>query len=68
MRPESQILSGRSLSSAQVFKISRWNRACPDRLHKVLKMRFIIHGVGAIGGTVAVSLASASQKVIGIAR
>lgn len=31
-------------------------------------MRFIIHGVGAIGGTIAVSLASAGQKVIGIAR
>lgn len=28
-------------------------------------MRFIIHGVGAIGGTIAVSLASAGQKVIG---
>jgi 2-dehydropantoate 2-reductase len=31
-------------------------------------MRFIIHGVGAIGGTIAVSLAAVGQQVIGIAR
>jgi 2-dehydropantoate 2-reductase len=31
-------------------------------------MRFIIHGVGAIGGTIAVSLATAGREVIGIAR
>ena len=31
-------------------------------------MRFIIHGVGAIGGTITVSLAAAGQEVIGIAR
>lgn len=31
-------------------------------------MRFIIHGVGAIGGTIAVSLAGAGEEVIGIAR
>ena len=31
-------------------------------------MRFIIHGVGAIGGTIAVSLAAAGEEVIGIAR
>jgi len=28
-------------------------------------MRFIIHGVGAIGGTIAVSLAAAGEEVIG---
>lgn len=31
-------------------------------------MRFVIHGVGAIGGTIAVSLATAGEQVIGIAR
>jgi 2-dehydropantoate 2-reductase len=31
-------------------------------------MRFIIHGVGAIGGTIAASLALAGQEVVGIAR
>lgn len=31
-------------------------------------MRFIIYGVGAIGGTIAASLALAGQEVVGIAR
>lgn len=31
-------------------------------------MRFIVHGVGAIGGTVAAALVFAGQEVIGIAR
>ena len=30
-------------------------------------MRFIIYGVGAIGGTTAASLALAGQEVVGIA-
>ena len=31
-------------------------------------MRTIVHGVGAIGGTVAAALALSGQEVIGIAR
>ena len=31
-------------------------------------MRFIIYGVGAIGGTFAASLATAGHDVVGIAR
>ena len=31
-------------------------------------MRFIIHGVGAIGGTFAAALARAGHEVVGIAR
>jgi len=31
-------------------------------------MRIIVHGIGAVGGTIAAALAEAGREVLGIAR